>query len=293
MNTYAIGLYEKAVPGNLNLREKLEIAGNTGFDFLEISIDESEEKLRRLDMGREERLELIKIMYETGTPIRSMCLSGHRRYPMGSGNPETEKRSMEIMEKAIDLADCLGIRVIMLAGYDVYYENRSHKTEARFLENLKKAVGMAARSGIVLAFETMETEFMNTVEKAMKYVQAIHSPYLQVYPDIGNITNAATVYGKSVLEDLKCGEGYLVAMHLKETLPGIFRDLMFGEGDVNFEDAIRLAWKMGVRRYVTEFWYSGSNCWEQELKAAYQKMDTILSQQPDAVAVKNKWFDTF
>ncbi len=32
---------------------------------------------------------------------------------------------------------------------------------------------MVARSGIILAFETMETEFMNTVEKAMNYVKRL------------------------------------------------------------------------------------------------------------------------
>ena len=34
--------------------------------------------------------------------------------------------------------------------------------------NLKKAVEMAAVHGVVLGFETMETEFMNTCEKSMK-----------------------------------------------------------------------------------------------------------------------------
>ena len=79
-----------------------------------------------------------------------------------------KRQGMEIMEKAIQLADDLGIRVIQLAGYDVYYEESTPETVKRFGENLKKCEQMAARSGIVLGFETMETEFMNTVEKAMK-----------------------------------------------------------------------------------------------------------------------------
>lgn len=46
---------------------------------------------------------------------------------------------------------------------------------------------MAAEKGIVLGFETMETPFMDTVEKAMRYVNLVSSPYLGVYPDIGNL----------------------------------------------------------------------------------------------------------
>ena len=48
---------------------------------------------------------------------------------------------------------------------------------------------MAAEKGIVLGFETMETPFMDTVEKAMRYVNLVSSPYLGVYPDIGNLKN--------------------------------------------------------------------------------------------------------
>ena len=59
------------------------------------------------------------------------------------------------MEKAIQLADDLGIRIIQLAGYDVYYEESTSETVQRFGENLKKCERMAARAGIVLGFETM------------------------------------------------------------------------------------------------------------------------------------------
>lgn len=281
MKAYTLGMYEKAVPGSLSWREKLEAARDAGYDFLEMSIDETEEKLARLKMSGQERLGLLQDMYETGLPIRSMCLSGHRKFPLGSNDPETEKRSMEIMEESIRLAEDLGIRIIMLAGYDVYYEEASEETARRFRKNLEKAVKLAARSGVVLAFETMETEFMNTVGKAMKYVKELRSPYLQVYPDIGNINNAALSYGKDVLEDLRSGAGSLAAMHLKETVPGKFRDMMYGDGQVDFESAIRTAWELGVRRYVTEFWYLGSAEWKKDLARAHDAMAVILDRQTD------------
>ena len=110
------------------------------------------------------------------------------------------------MEKAIRLAEDLGIRIIQLAGYDVYYEESTFETKKRFLANLKKAADMAAKAGVTMGFETMENEFMNTVEKAMKYVTLVGSPYLNVYPDIGNITNAAKTYENDVLEDLELGK---------------------------------------------------------------------------------------
>lgn len=276
---YTLGLYEKSMPGELSWKEKLEAAKAAGFDFVEMSIDETEEKLARLDMPWGERLVLVSMMRIIDMPIRTMCLSGHRKYPLGSHDPAIRERGMEIMRKAIRLADDLGIRIIQLAGYDVYYEESDSETRRYFAENLKKAVELAAGAGVVLGFETMETEFMNTVEKSMEYINEVSSPYLNVYPDIGNITNAAKAYGTDVHEDLRTGRGHLAAMHLKETKPGHFREIPFGQGHVDFERAVKTAWELGVRKFVAEFWYTGSPVWREELLKVCRRMDAILDVQ--------------
>lgn len=276
---YTLGLYEKAMPERLSWKEKLEAAKAAGFDFVEVSIDETDEKLSRLDMSQAERLEMLNLMRIVGIPIRTMCLSGHRKYPLGSHEDKIQQKSMEIMKKAIRLADDLGIRIIQLAGYDVYYEESDKVSRNNFIRNLKKAAEMAAEAGIIIGFETMETEFMNTVQKAMEYVAAVSSAYLEVYPDIGNITNAVSGKKEAVMKDLYCGKGHLVAMHLKETKPGIFREVEFGKGHVDFQTAIETAWELGIRKFVTEFWYMGNQNWERDLLEARQMMSDILDKQ--------------
>ena len=281
MKDYVIGLYEKAMPPTLTWREKLAFAKEAGYDFVEISIDEKDDKLARLDWTADERLELVTAMKEVGLPIRSMCLSGHRKYPLGAPDPAVRARSLEIMEKAIIFADDLGIRVIQLAGYDVYYEESSAQTKAWFLENLRKAADMAAVRGVVLGFETMETDFMNTVWKAMYYVDAVGSPYLGVYPDSGNLTNAAVASGGSVLDDLYSGRSHIVALHLKETVPGVFREVPFLTGHVDFRSVVAQAWKLGIRRYVTEMWYVGNDdTWADDIRFARRSMSEIIEAQP-------------
>ena len=101
MKKYTIGLYEKAMPSSLTWKEKLKAAKEAGYDFVEISIDETEEKLGRLNWTKEERLELVRTMYEVGVPVRTMCLSGHRKYPLGSNDEQTVRRGMEIMERRL------------------------------------------------------------------------------------------------------------------------------------------------------------------------------------------------
>lgn len=279
MKPYAMGLYEKAMPDSMTMADKLRTAKRAGYDYVELSIDETDAKLRRLQMGSTERLELIQTMYEEQIPFGSLCLSGHRKYPMGSADPETERRGMEIMKQAIQLAEELGIRTIQLAGYDVYYEPGTEETKKRFTENILKSTELAARSGVVLGFETMETPFMNTVEKAMEYVRLADSPYLTVYPDLGNLTNAAGACVSRVLEDIRAGKGHLCAMHLKETVPGVFREIPFGTGHVEFEAGIKAAWECGVRRFVTEMWDVGLESWETDIHDAIGMMRKILDHQ--------------
>ncbi|UZP03146.1 L-ribulose-5-phosphate 3-epimerase [Clostridium botulinum] len=273
MKEYTLGLYEKSMPNHLTWEEKLNCAKECAFDTIEISIDETEEKLSRLDMNIEERRNLVNLMFKTGIGIRTMCLSGHRKYPLGSLKEETRNRGIEIMKKAVNLASDLGIRVIQLAGYDVYYEEGNDETRKYFEENLKLSVEIASSKGIILAFETMETEFMNTVEKAMEFVEMVNSPYLQVYPDCGNVKNATLNYGTTVIDDFETGRGHIAAVHLKETVPGKFREITFGTGHVNFEEVIKKSWELGVRKFTAEFWYVGNEDWKQVIKDTKKFMD--------------------
>lgn len=279
---YELGMYEKAVPSDLTWSERLEVAGEVGFDYVEISVDESDARLARLDWTAAERRNLVSLMEGTGVPIRSMCLSGHRKYPLGASDPAVRDRSLEIMRKAVDLACDLGIRTIQLAGYDVYYEEGTEDTRRWFAENLAKSVEMAAREGVLLGFETMETPFMDTVEKAMAYVDLVNSPYLGVYPDMGNLTNASFLYGKSVRDDIATGRGHIVAAHCKETVAGAYREIPFGTGTTDYDGALDELVAQGVRRFVAEFWYVGSEEWRRDAAFASEyvrgKIDAALAR---------------
>ena len=277
---YQLGLYEKSMPVTLTWCEKLTAAKDAGFDYVEMSIDETDEKLARLEMKAEEMDEIRTAMRRTGVMFGSICLSGHRKYPLGDPDPVKQTRGMEIMENAIDFAVALGIRTIQLAGYDVYYDEGTEETRAAFVGNLRVAAQMAARGGVQLGFETMETAFMDTVEKAMYYVDLVRSPYLGVYPDSGNLTNASLIYGKSVLDDMETGRGHIIALHLKESVPGKYREIPFGTGHVDFAAVAKKAWALGVRRYVGEFWYTGNADWKGDLSFA----NTFLRRALDAAA---------
>lgn len=263
---YRLGIYEKSMPSELSWRERLSAAKTAGFDQLEISIDETDARLERLDWSAAEKLELLALEAEIGMPIRTMCLSGHRKYPLGSRSAETRERGMAIMRKAIEFAGDMGIRIIQLAGYDVYYEEGGEDTRAMFAENLAKSVEYASKFGVTMGFETMETPFMDTISKGMAYVKSVHSPYLGMYPDLGNLTNAAYLYGLDVDAEIRAGAGRTFAMHLKETEEGKYRDMDFGTGRVDFVSGVRAAMSIGVDLFTAEFWHDGRENWQARIR---------------------------
>ena len=74
------GIYEKAFDPSISWSERLSRAGKLGFDYVEISIDETDERLSRLEWSSKEKKALVDSIWDTGVKIRSMCLSAHRRF---------------------------------------------------------------------------------------------------------------------------------------------------------------------------------------------------------------------
>lgn len=214
-------------------------------------------------------------------PIRSMSVSALTKYALGDPDKKIREKGMEILEGSIHLAADLGIRTVMIPGYDIYYGESTIQTKQFFLENIKKAAEITEKEGVLIGFETMENDFMNTVGKAMKYVRLVDSSYLKVYPDAGNITNAGVKLQQDVCEDMLLGKGNMIALHLKETRPGVFREVPFLTGHVDFEAIIHMAWNMGIRRYVTELWDVGQDDWKEAICFANQSMRCILDKQSE------------
>ena len=240
MRQHKLGIYEKALPGNLSWAERLALAKACGYDFVEISIDETDARLARLDWSKAERLDLVRACIDTGITVPSMCLSGHRRYPFGSHDPAIREEAHRLMEKAIQLAVDCGIRTIQLAGYDVYYEEQDEGTIARFTEGMQWATRLAASNGVMLAVEIMDTAFMNSISRWKAWDELIASPWVTVYPDVGN---------------------RIAAIHLKDTYPvtatskGQFRDVPFGDGCVDFVQVFQTLARLNYRgAFLIEMW---------------------------------------
>jgi L-ribulose-5-phosphate 3-epimerase len=230
-----VGLYEKALPASLSWEERLVAAGQAGYDFVEMSIDESDERLSRLDWPAAERSALRQSIANTGVKIMTICLSGHRKYPLGSHTPEIRQKGLDILYKAIDFAADIGLRVVQVMAYDVFYETSDHETAAYFVEGLYRGAQYARQAGVMLGLENLDTPFVENLSQGLAIIREIDSPWLRLYPDIGNLAAA----GYSPPTEIALAHKYIVGLHVKDALPKIIRGVPFGEGIVPFQDTFR------------------------------------------------------
>ncbi len=286
LGRHILGLYEKALPKRMPWDMRLKTAKDIGYDFIEISIDEDDDRLARLDWSADQKKQLLNAIVNSGMPIRSMCLSGHRRFPFGSQDKNTREKAYEIMQKAIEFADFMGIRIIQLAGYDVYYEPSTEQSRQVFLDGLKWSCEAAAKYGVMLGMEIMDTPFLNSITKNLWYKQQLKSPWYATYPDIGNLT----AWGNDVADELAKGIESIVAVHLKETkkvtdeFDGRFKGVPFGEGCVDFCGAFKILESLNFTGpYLMEMWTSPNQDDVRAIKNAKAFIEKEYNKAMDSI----------
>lgn len=246
-----LGIYEKALPTNISWEERFKLAKNANFDFIELSIDKN--RLNKLDYSDEEIQELLSLTKKYNMPFQTMTLSANRYYPIG----DIEKREfgINLIKKAIVLANKLNVKVIQLTAYDVYGKESSEETKRLYKEGLLEALKFNEDYKIILTIEVLEdVPHFNTSEKLVKLIKEINSPYLKEYADNGNL-----IYnGYDPVKDLHDCKDEVVAIHIKDAIYHNEHNIEYGKGEVDFEK---------VFAYLKEINYKGylvSECWDED-----------------------------
>jgi predicted hexulose-6-phosphate isomerase len=236
-----VGLYEKALPAELSWEERLAAAGRAGYDYVQISIDESDKRLSRLDWTASERAALRNSIANSGVRISTMCLSAHRKYPLGSHDPEIRRQGQEILYKAIEFGVDIGLRVVQVMAYDVFYETSDEETRANFMEGLELGTRMAAQAGMMLGLENLDTPFVENASQGLAVIDEINSPWLRLYLDMGNLAAA----GYSPPDEIRLTKDKLLGIHVKDAAPKVIRGIPFGKGIVPFRETFRALTDIG------------------------------------------------
>ncbi len=277
-----LGIYEKALSSAATWPQRFEMAERLGFRFIEMSIDETDERLSRLNWSRKKRREFYCSSFDSGIAVSSICLSAHRRFPLGSRDKKTRQTALLIMQQAVELALDLGVRVIQIAGYDVYYEKSDSLTNKLFLENFALCEDMANKYQINLAFEIMDTLYLSSVKRFLEMKKIFTSCWIGLYPDIGNLS----AWGNDIEQELFAGIDWITGIHVKDTLAvtddfaGKFKEVPFGTGCVDFTGFFQILKDLEYNRpLLIEMWAEKSINPERE---AARTRDFILQHMRKA-----------
>ena len=267
------GIYEKAVRPQ-SFEDMFRDARKAGYQSFELSIDASNGRLKRLFWGKKEAAEVWQAALRQDMKILTMCLSGHKRFPLGSSDPEITSAGMKNMEMALELGGRLGIRIIQLSGFDVYdQEERTEETRKRYVDNVFRASRMAERACVMLAIEPVEGNLL-AVRDTMEVVRKIDSHCLQIYPDVANINSL----GINPIQELPCGKGHIAAVHMRDSLPGIYdATIPFGSGYLDFDGVFRKLDEIGFcGPLVVEMWNTERTEYMEWIRQAREYMETHI-----------------
>ena len=247
---YRFGIYEKMLKAK-PFPEMFEEAVMTGYETFEISLDETDVRLDRLNWTTDKFLQIQNAAKRSGIQLFSACLSGHRRFPLGSADKAIEKHGKDLLRAGINFCCDLGIRVLQLSGFDVFYEPHSEETSKRYIENLAFGTRIAEQTGVMLAIEPVEGH-ITSISEAMAIVNKIHSPWLQVYPDVANLV----AMGFDPVTELVFGEGHMVALHVRDAHLGTSYNIPWGTGTLNFVGVFQQLQKLNFNGpLVVELWH--------------------------------------
>ncbi len=227
-----LGLYEKALPFQLEWKDKFLIAKENGFDFIEFSIDGLQPRIKRLDSPDEEYVALRKMAEEYNMPFVTLALTANRYFPLGDPDKELRNKGISIVKRTIDIAYILNAKIIQIAAYDVNGKPSTAQTIQDACDAFKEIAHYAKEKDIIIALEVLEdVPFFSSLEKAAKIVDDLQMDNLKIYYDLGNTASI----GIDPVKDLEFNEEHIVACHIKDALDDICINVVYGEGIVDFD----------------------------------------------------------
>ncbi len=87
------------------------------------------------------------------------------------------------------------------------------------------------------------------------------------------------MHSADLVADLETGEGYIVAVHLKDTLPGEYRYVDYGKGHVDFAACIEQLMNLGVRVYMAELFLTREENWKDDLVFAHDFLRKFFKKE--------------
>ncbi|MDG2128689.1 MAG: sugar phosphate isomerase/epimerase [Fuerstiella sp.] len=221
-----------------SLTDKFKAAKVAGFDGIELNAPGTDVTAARTAIR------------ESGLPVDGTVNSTHWKIRHTDSDPAVRAEALESLKGALRFTHAVGGNTALLVigrGSD----GPEDEIWKRSMENISKAVPLAAELGVHIAIENVWNQFLydhagdsnQTADKFVKYVDEINSPWVGMQFDIGNHWK----YG-SMGDWIRQLGKRIVKLDLKGFSRAESKFTKIGEGDLDWAD---------VRKALLEINYTG------------------------------------
>ena len=204
----------------------LDLAKALGLEGVQVSIEVRNDTIPLLDpQFREAYAGAVK---RTGVQIASLAIGQLNDIPYKS-----EPRAEWILEQGVDIAGAMGVKIILVPFFGKGDLRNDPAGIQAVIGKLRKLAPKAEKAGVILALESWLS-----AEDHVKILDAVGSPAVRIYYDVGNSQDA----GYDIFREIRSLGGKICQFHAKDT-----KDL-YGKGSMDFA---------AVRKAMEDIGYSG------------------------------------
>ncbi|NQX71838.1 sugar phosphate isomerase/epimerase [Paenibacillus alba] len=232
------GVNQWCFPEGTPLQQVFAISREAGYDAVELNVNPLGGVGLTMETTAAEAEAIGRLANEYDIQLRSLSTSLLWQTPLSSADASVREQGRRVVEKQLGLAEHIGMDTVLVVpgavneqtSYDVCYD-RSH---AELTLLAKEAEKRRVRIGI----ENVWNKFLLSPLEMRAYVDAVQSPYVGVYFDVGNILHNG--YPEQWIKILG---SRIIKVHVKDYRPSVgtghgFVPLL--SGDVNWT-AVRTA----------------------------------------------------
>jgi hexulose-6-phosphate isomerase len=253
-----------------SLSDKFKAAKAAGFAAIEL-----DSPLRFT--SKDATIEAVnKAVKESGLPVDGTVCGSHWKLTHSSPDAEMRAAALKDLTDAIEQTDAVGGNsVLLVAGHGK--DGTPEEIDARAIENISKALPVAARHGVSIVIENVwnrmhydhSGDSTQTADRLIKFVDAFNSPLIGMQFDVGNHWK----YG-SMGDWIRQLDKRIIKLDLKGFSRETGKFTKIGEGDVDWAD---------VRKALIEINFYGFAAAEvggggmDRLKEVSANMDRVLA----------------
>ncbi|MDD5522291.1 MAG: sugar phosphate isomerase/epimerase [Kiritimatiellae bacterium] len=269
--------------GAKKLKDVFAMAKQAGYDGVEVVIDEKDGEIN-LNSTRKDIEKIVTTAQNAGVEISSLATGLFWSYSLTSDDDQVRTKARDIVKKMIDIASWLKVdTILVVAGaVDVFFMPDFKvvpydKVYDRSLAALQELAPVAEKARVAIGVENVWNKFLMSPLEMKGFVDAVGSPYVGVYFDVGNVIPFGFPEQWIHILDKR-----IKKVHFKDyrravgTLDG-FVNILYG--DVDWAAVMQAFTAIGYTNYVTAELFPSKQHPESLIFETSTAMDQILGRR--------------